>query len=177
MAPPVLIGAAVLDDDVLVDSLVADVIDGLREDLHPQFGVRAYRMYRVVRTWAGALVGEGSGDILIPDFVDDAHELRPQPLVTVWDGLRYVQAVCGIEELGEIKLTEISLTYTEAQLTGQPLAANQELLIALGDAHGQGSSWHYFRHARPPYIDRVKDMAWVAVLRRVQTGDPWVPTP
>lgn len=168
MAVPTLVGAATLDDETLVDSLVGDVIDELRDDLHTQFGVRAYRVYRVIRTWTGPAVGEGT-------FTDEAHELRPQPLVTVWDGLRFVQAVCGIEEMGEIKLTEISLSYTEAQLLGQPLASNQELVIALGDAHGQGSSWHYFRYARPPYIDRVRDFGWVAVLRRVQMGNPWGP--
>ena len=37
MAAPVLIGEATLDPAVLIDSLVPDVIDGLREDLYPAF--------------------------------------------------------------------------------------------------------------------------------------------
>jgi hypothetical protein len=167
MAVPVLIGLAFLNPDVLVDSLVGDVIDGLREDLHPQFGVRAYRVYRVIRSWAGRVAGEGT-------FTDDAAELRPQPLVWQWDGLRFVQETCGVEELGEVKLTEVSLTYTESQLTGQPLRKNQEILIAIGEAHGQASSTRLFRHTRPPYIDRVKDMAWVLWLRKVE-GATWLP--
>jgi hypothetical protein len=166
---PVLTGAAILDDEVLVDSLVTDVLDGLREELHPQFGVRAYRMYRVVRIWSGTTVGEGT-------FADDAYELRPQPLVSVWDGLRYVQAACGLEQLGDVKLTEVSLTYTFDQLTGKPLAANQEMFIALGEAHGQGQPTAMFTHARPPYVDRVKNMGWDVLLRRVQAGTPWAPT-
>jgi hypothetical protein len=169
VAVPVLVGAATMSANVLVDSLVADVIDGLREDLHPQFGVRAYRLYRVIRTWAGAEPGEGS-------FVDVGHELRPQPRVKVWDGLRYVQAVCGVEELGDVFVTEVSLTYTHGQLTGQPLAANAECFLAIGEAHGQGQPIHLFTHTRPPFVDREKDMGWSLALRRVQSGAPWQPT-
>jgi hypothetical protein len=169
MAPPVLIGAATLDENVLVDSLVADVIDGLREDLHPQFGVRAYRLYRIVRTWDGTEVGDGN-------FVDVGHELRPQPLVKVWDGLRFAQAVCGIEMLGEVKLTEVSLTYTLDQLTGRPLSPLQECFVGLGEAHGQGQPVYLFTHSQPPFVDRVKDMGWVLSLRRVQSGVTWLPT-
>lgn len=169
MAVPVLAGAATLDNEVLVDSLVTDVIDGLREELHPQFGVRAYRVYRVIRTWTGDIAGEGT-------FTDAGHELRPQPLVSVWDGLRFVQAVCGLEELGEVKVTELSLTYTEAQITGKPLTVSQECFIAIGEAHGQAQPIHLFTHARPPFVDRTKDMGWSLMLRRVQSGEPWAPT-
>ena len=169
MPVPVLAGAATLDPGVLVDSLVADVIDGLREDLNGQFGLRAYRLYRVIRTWSGTVVGEG-------DFADDAVELRPQPKVKVWDGLRFVQAVCGIEELGDVRLTEVSLTYTYDQLTGRPLATNQELFLALGEGHGQGQPTQLFTLAQPPFVDREKDMGWVISLHRVQSGAPWQPT-
>jgi hypothetical protein len=166
---PVLAGAAVLDNAVLVDSLVADIIDGLREQLHQQFGVRAYRMYRVIRTWTGAVAGEGT-------FSDVAHEFRPQPLVSVWDGMRYVQVACGLEQLGDVRVTEVSLTYTFDQLTGRPLTANQEVFIALGEAHGQRQPTALFTHARPPFVDRTKDMGWDILLHRVQSGAPWVPT-
>lgn len=173
MAPPVLVGTATLNQSVLVDSLVADVIDGLREDLHPQFGVRAYRVYRVIRSWSGVVVGEGTPS-------DVAGELRPQPLVWTWEtianGLRYKQAACGIHELGAVKLTEVSLTYSEADLTGQPLRDNQELLFAIGDAHGQGTTVRLFTHDKPPYIDRIKDMGWVMFLRHVEAARPWAPT-
>lgn len=164
--PPVLIGEAVLNQDVLVDSLVADVIDGLREDLHPQFGVRAYRAYRVIRTTAGLTAGEG-------DYTDEAAELRPQPRVHIWDGLRFVQMTCGINEAGEIRLSEISLTYTEAQLFPK-LERNQESFIAIGEAHGQGTTTRLFGHTRPPFIDREKTMGWVIFLRKIES-EPWVP--
>lgn len=166
--PPVLVGAAVLDSDVLVDSLVPDVIDGLREQLHPDFGVRAYRVYRVIRTWSGDVEGDG-------DPTDAAAELRPQPRVKIWDGIRWVAAVCGIRELGEVRLTEVSLTYTEEQLTGQPLDKNQACFLAIAEAHGQGSETRLFGNTRPPFIDREKDMGWVLSLRRVEGQPSWAP--
>lgn len=168
MTTPVLIGTATLDPTVLVDSLVPDVIDGLREQLHPGFGVRAYRMYRVIRTWSGAVAGDG-------DSVDVGAEIRPQPRIKMWNGLKYVQAICGIRELGDVVATEVSLTYSDADLTGQPLAPNQEIFLAIGEANGQASPLRVWTHAVPPFIDREVDMGWVLNLRRVEAAPPWQP--
>lgn len=162
-------GTAVLDDDVLVDSLVTDVIDGLREDLHPQFGVRAYRAWAVLRTWTGRQVGEGT----VRDVV---AEIRPQPRVLVWDGLRYVLAVCGLSELGQIKLTEVSLTYTFAEIAGGNLTRSQQFFIALTEAYGQGQPARYYVHTQPPFVDREKDMGWVLWLRHSEIPSGQEPT-
>lgn len=161
----VLVGEAVLSNTTLVDSLVVDVIDGLRESLHPEFGVRAYRIFRVVRSWSGQRVGDGQ-------ISDVAGELRPQPRVQVWTDLRWQLASCGVEELGEIVLTEVSLTYTEGQLTGGgALRMNQQLLYGLAEAHGQGTRRRLFSLTRPPFIDREKNMGWQLWLQ-VAKGDP-----
>jgi hypothetical protein len=169
MTIPVLTGLATMNDDVLVDSLVADVIDGLREDLHPQFGVRAYRMFVVTRTWNGSQAGDGA-------FVDAAAELRPQPRLWQWTGLKYVQANCGIREVGDVKATEVSLTYTAEQIDPRSLTKRQEFFIGLADANGQMSPTRLWTHVTPPFIDREKDMGWVFNLRRVETAPPWVPS-
>jgi hypothetical protein len=169
MAVPVLTGAATLSSSVLVDSLVPDVIDGLREDLHPAFGVRAFRVYRVIRSWTGKAVGEGR-------HTDDAAELRPQPKVSVWTGLKYVQASCGIRELGDVQLSEVSLTYTAAQLEPRDLRPNQELFYALAEAHGQLTPLRVWTHSAPPFVDREKTMGWLMFLRRVETAPEWVPS-
>lgn len=168
MTVPVLIGSATLDPAVLVDSLVPDVIDGLRDTLQPAFGIRAYRVYRVIRTWSGRVAGDGTSS-------DMGAELRPQPRVKMWDGLQFVQAICGVRELGDVKLSEISLTYTDADLTGQPLARNQEMFIAIGEANGQASPLRVWAHTQPPFIDRERDMGWVLHLRRVEAAPPWTP--
>lgn len=155
-------GSATLDPNVLVDSLVTDVIDGLREDLHPQFGVRAYRTFTILRTWSGLIVGEGTP-------ADVVTELRPQPRVAVWDGLEYRLEPCGLDLEGDIKLTEVSLTYTQAELDGGGvLTGNQQWLFRLDEAHGQAQRSKYFIHTKPPFADREKDMAWILWLRNVE---------
>lgn len=155
-------GSAILDPTVLVDDLVPDVIDGLREDLHPQFGIRAYRLFTVLRSYTGAHIGEGP-------FSDVVTEIRPQPLVEVWNGLNFTLRDCGVDELGEIRLREVSLQCTEADLIGpKPLARGQQWFLRLDEAHGQATRAKFFVHTRPPYIDREKDMAWVLWLRSAE---------
>lgn len=167
----VLVGEAVLSPTVLVDSLVGDVIDGLRESLHPQFGVRAYRAYQIIRTWSGTRPGDGV-------MTQVALEYRPQPKVAVWNGLRFELATCGVEEMGEITLTELSLMYTERQLTGGGvLGKNQEFFIGLAEAHGQAQRRKLFIHTRPPFVDREKNMGWQVWLHRADSdpGPAWEP--
>lgn len=153
-------GSAILDPTVLVDSLVPDVIDGLRESLHPLFGVRAYRTFTVKRTWSGRNVGDGVSS-------ETVVELRPQPKVQEWSDLEYELEPCGVDLSGQIKLTEVSLTYTQAELDGGTLASNEQWLIRIDEGHGQGSRSEFFFHQRPPYVDREKDMGWVVWLRNV----------
>jgi hypothetical protein len=165
MPVPVLAGAAVMSDN-LVDNLVPDVIDGLRDALYPDFGVRAYRVYRVIRTWTGDVPGEGT-------YTDDAAELRPQPRVLEWSAMQRRLAAAGMQDLGEVMLEEVSLTYTESQLTGRgALAANQQQFIAIGEANGQLQPSVLYTHARPPYCDRMKSLGWVVYLTRAE-GEPW----
>jgi len=158
-------GSAILDPNVLVDGLVEEVIDGLRRDLHPQFGVRAYDVFTVARTWSGQGQGEGRA-------TDVEVLLDPQPKVNIWErqnGRRYELDKCGLDEAGEIMLTEVSLTYTQAELDGGgALSRNQEFFLKLTEAHGQASRTAYFIHTKVPYVDREKDMGWVLWLRRVE---------
>lgn len=170
MTVPQLIGTAALSSSVLVDDLVPSVIDALRDDLQPALGVRSYRVYRVVRTWSGAEPGDGT-------FTDDGKELRPYPRVRFWDGFNFVEDPAGLERRGRVRLTEVSLTYSERDLTAQPLSRNQEAFYAIGDANGQGTSVAFFTHAQPPYIDREKDMGWVVNLVHIKmrTAGAWSP--
>jgi len=156
-----LVGEAVLDPDVLVDSLVSDVIDGLRGELHPGFGVRAYRVYRVIRTWSGGRPGAGTP-------TDEVAELLPQPFVAPWDGLETKMGRCGLEDVGDIVLTEVSLSYTYDQLSRRgTLDEDEELLYAIGEGGGQGQPCVVYTLAKPPYCDRVKDLGWKVWLTKV----------
>jgi hypothetical protein len=152
-------GSATLNDAVLIDSLLP-TIDELRGELHPEFGVRAFRFYSVVRTWTGRRPGEGSKSDVVTEYL-------PQPLVEAWNGYRYELVTCGLNALGEIRLIELSLTYTYPEVAGA-LLPNQEMLYRLSEAHGQEQPHTYWVQAEPPYPDRVKTLGWILKLKRFQ---------
>lgn len=149
-------GSARLNPDVLVDGLVEDVIDGLRGELHPEFGVRPYRLFTVRRVWDGDEVGQGN-------HTDIESEILPQPRVRNLGADE--QGASGISVRGEVKVTEVSLTYTHDELMGDSLGETEEWLFRLSEAHGQGNPDRYFVRSRPPFVDREQDMAWVLYLK------------
>lgn len=150
-------GSATLDPDVIIDDLVTDVIDGLRSELHPLFGVRAYRVFTVVRKWSGGVVGRGTS-------TDTEVELTPQPLVHPFTNIRREQEPCGYDTAGGIKVTEVSLTYTQAELLACEAPEGSQHLIKVVEAHGQAQGVKYFVHAKAPYPDRLDTMGWILYL-------------
>ena len=156
-------GSAILDPDVLVDSLVVDVIDGLRDELNAEFGVRSYSVFTRHITWSGAQVGQG-----VATTVDT--EITPRPRVAIWGGYRYELQKCGIDEIGQVEITEVSISYTEAELVGvrATMGKNQQWLILLREGHGQASREKAFIHDKPPFIDREKNLGWTMWLRAAE---------
>jgi hypothetical protein len=153
-------GSAVLGTN-LVDSLITDVIDGLRDDLNPALGVRQYRVFSVRRTY----VGEFGSDV----FSDVEAEITPQPLVqayNIYTGIHYDLEPCGLDEVGFIILREISLTYTEDEISGCSSTDLQDFFLKVTDAHGQATKDRLWVPKAPPYADRIKSMGWTLVLKR-----------
>lgn len=152
-------GDSVLGDN-LVDSLIPDVIDGLRDDLNPTLGVRQYRAFIITRTY----LGEFGGD----SYTDEEIEITPQPYVqpyNIYTGLRFEMEPCGLDEAGYIILREVSLTYTESQLAGPPPNPDtQDRFLRITDAHGQGIITRDFVCKAPPYADRIESFGWVVKL-------------
>lgn len=121
-------------------------------------GVRQWRVFTVRRTYPSGTVGEGS-------FVDTEAEILPQPLVASND--LFDQPIpAGLDEMGSITLTEVSLTYTEAELK-LPFVAGSETLYVLRDAHGQQIAPRYYQLMEPPKPDRVKTIGWILKLKVV----------
>lgn len=149
-------GSAKLNDDVLVDGLVEDVIDGLRGDLHPEFGVRPYRVFTVRRVWHGDEIGQGR-------YTDVENEILPQPRVRNFG--KDENNASGLSERGEVKINEVSLTYTHDELMGSQLEQSAEWLFKITEAHGQENPPRYFVRSRPPFVDREQDMAWTLYLK------------
>ena len=149
-------GTATMNPSILVDDL-AGLIDDLRTDLHTDFGVRAFRVYTVKRTWDGEAIGDGNA-------VEVETEITPQPWVQPW-GLFNKLEPCGIDEAGTVTVTEVSITYTEPELVGA-VGDLDEWFIRIKEAHGQLNPVRDFVHEMPPYIDRVQSMGWIMKLRR-----------
>lgn len=161
-------GNAILGTN-LIDELLP-MIDELRGDLHPMFGVRPFRVFAVTRTWAGQMVGEG-------DYTDQVVEILPQPKVEQWDGYKWALLATGVHEEGLIRLTEVSLTYTHAELTGalETDQRNQQFFFRLTDDYGQANEDRILRHSRPPFPDREKTMGWVCWLTDMDIPDGSTP--
>lgn len=156
-------GSASIDTAVLVDDLLG-VIDDVRGDLHPALGVRQYRVFTVLRTWDGEERGAGI-------FTEVEDELLPQPLVEAFvDSLNDRLLAAGLDEAGYIRLRELSLTYTAAEIKGPVLAPNQEWLVRLRDAYGQGEPQRDFT-VKGLYPDRIKDIGWTVSLSRASDAE------
>ncbi len=137
---------AVLDTS-LVDSLVASVVDPLRAALYPQMGIRAYKVELVRRAWSG-----GRRNMGVASFVAE-EEISPPPKLAVENNqqaLRYDAQPHGRDEEGYVSLTEVSLQYTEAELTGGTILPNEEFYYRITDAHGQGIKPRYYVITAPP---------------------------
>ena len=150
-------GTAIMGDN-LIDDLVADV-DDLRGDLNADFGTRPFNCQTVLRTWLGDSGMEGDGD-----FRDVITTITPAPRVEQWDGYKWVLLAAGVHEDGIIRVSEVSLTYTWAELTGGTLEKNQQFFYRLVDAHGQGQEDRILRQSKPPFVDREKTIGWILWL-------------
>lgn len=159
-------------DTSLVDKLLP-VVDQLRANLLPAFGVRQYVVKVVKRTWSGTEIGDGT-------FTDSEVTLSPPPAVAIGapPGFRFDIRPQGREEEAMIKVSEISLSnYQEDDLTGGALASpSVQFFWLLKDAHGQGVHSRAYVPAAPPVADREKTLGWVVYLRRAEgvvPGPTW----
>ncbi len=149
-------GSAVLGSSFM-DQLV-ECLDECRAAVHEDIGDRQYRVFTVLRTWTGDERGDG-------DFNEVETELLPRPKVESLKGHDRLLAA-GLDEADVVRLRYVSLTYTEAEISGPPLAANQQWTIRLKDAYGQQSRTRDFVPATSPWPDRVKDIGWTVNLER-----------
>ena len=152
-------GTATMQDN-LVDDL-AVVADSLRDELHVDFGVRQFQCYLVKASWSGGHVGVGA------KTVSYVKEIIPSPRVVLKD--RHDLTEGGLQETGIATLTEISLTYSQADLLGEPMATGEEFHYLLVDRLGQGVSRRVFIPQDHPWPDREKNIGWEVKVRRVDT--------
>lgn len=165
-------------DDVvggLTDALIP-VVDAAR-DLYAQLGSRAYHVLLVRTRWTGGERGVG-----VEQVVAEAQVL-PIPLVADMTALVARLQAVGVEEVGDVRLTEVSGRYTENDLSGlgpsgEPIPDDEQFYWELHDAEATAaeSPRRRFVLARAPSYDATR-FEWTVVLRRVagdrtRAGDP-----
>lgn len=144
----------------LVDQLLP-LADDLRSSLYADFGVRQYKVTIVRRKWSGTRRGEGTVSVVSEVEIDPAPEVR-------FTGAGYASRVGGHEDVDKATLFEVSLLYSEAELTGQPIVENEEVYYRIQENQGQKSATRYYMLDGVPDGDRQKTIGWIVPLRSVE---------
>lgn len=112
-------------------------------------------------------IGDGSTEFVTQTTLD------PQPHVS-WDARDYrldPNAGCGLVDAGYCTLREVSLTLTEDELLGSPIASGDEVYYRISDAQGQSIETTYWVVTGTPEPDREKDIGWIVKLRRYEVSE------
>lgn len=129
----------------LIDKLISKV-DTVRQKAADKFGLPAHNLYRVMRTWSG-------GEIKVGTATDVETLITPTPKITFTDpGLELQRH--GLEDKRRMKAVEVSLTFTENFLQGDPKVAGQECFYKLVERNGQGADTTYWILHKIPLVAR-----------------------
>jgi len=97
------------------NSLIYDLapdIDEIRQ-IPVDLGLRPYRVFMVHVAWTGKRRGEGQ------PYETSRREILPTPKITNMDATTFMLRGYGLTEEGGIAVTDISLQFTEDDLTGK----------------------------------------------------------
>lgn len=142
----------------LIDKLITKV-DSLRQKAADKFGLPAFDMYRVMRTYASGTIGEGA-------FVDAETLLSPPPMVKFQGG--DVLERGGRHDNRTMTAKEVSLSYTEDWLQGEPLAAGQQCFYKLVERNSTtAADTTYWILSAVPEAER-DEINWILRFRRFE---------
>jgi hypothetical protein len=152
----------------LLDNLIGSVVDPLRAQLYPLLGNKQHQVHLVRRTWSGGARGSGTATVTVDVTI------TPAPAVQFENdeqAQHYELEGSGRSEEGHAVVSEVSLQYTEADLTGGAIAVGDEFYYRIVDGQGQSIQNRYYVLDRPPVPDREKTIGWMLWLRRVQVDE------
>lgn len=101
------------------------VADSIR-NLYTSFGLRPYAVRLVKTRWSNGRRGSGTESVVF------STPILPTPLVADIDSLAEVNTPIGLDEFGEVALTQVSGAYTEDFLRGhdaegRPVAVDEQI--------------------------------------------------
>lgn len=140
---------------------LADVVDPAR-DVATQLGFRPWQVMRVWTRWTGSVCGEGIEEV--------AREEPILPTPAIDDGVTGLQALAqainGREE-GQLTITEVSMHYTEEELRGGELAANEAFFYEVRYIHRRDRTnvRRRFTLAKPPAL-AADEAAWTLTFTK-----------
>lgn len=108
-------------EQTLVSSL-GPCVDSIR-DLYTCLGARVYQVALVWTQWSGGARGQGAEDIIA------YHRILPTPLVRDLTGIRRELEMIGLDEVGTLRVTQISPRFDEDVLVGQSLVVESGAAI------------------------------------------------
>ncbi len=130
----------------LIDNLIGKV-DLIRQRAADRFGLPAHNMYRVFRTWSGGEIGSGT-------ITDVETLITPTPRIEIKGSQRL--DTHGRVDDRTMKAFEISLTYQENWLQGDPKVAGQECFYKLVERNSQGADTTYWILSTIPLVNRAE---------------------
>lgn len=164
---------------VFIDDLFP-AIDDIRQTLHDgdcRLGIRTSNVYVVVRTWEGPRLGEGNPS--------DVHLwLQPTPRLVGLGPTGRLRPP-GLEEEGEVYLTQVSLAHAESELyrADESLSQAVEMFYVVSEKEGQSARPRFYVPKGPPFTHRgnsrfpraLRGLGWVIPLRRISDVPQYTP--
>lgn len=167
-----------LKGDQIRDALIPDltcVVDDIR-DLYTVLGARPYSVTLVWTRWSG-----GSRDVGVEEVFKQCP-LLPTPKVSDLSNLDKEVFSIGSEEVGGIRVSQISPRFNEDQLIGQetdgtPIPPDQNFYYEVEFFRADGANTRRrFAPSSAPNLDPTKFQWWIDLRRawqdRTRDGDP-----
>jgi hypothetical protein len=161
-------------DNVVIPSLTG-CVDQIR-DIYTQFGARPYRVYLVRTQWSSGSRGVGVETVIREDAI------LPTPKVADISAMSLEVSAIGTEELGRIRVSEISPRFTEDQLNGldedgSGVPSDQSFYWEVNYFRVDGSGVRRrFTPVSAPNYNPTKFQWWIDLTRqyeiRSRNGDP-----
>lgn len=142
-----------------------DTVDQLR-DIYSQFGLRPYRVKVIKTKWSQGRRGGGIEEVSFERLID------PTPLVLDISALTEIVQPVGLDEVGTIRIEQISGRFTEDMLRGHddegtPPGSDEQVFWEVEfpiPGNGSGTKRRFFLRSAPMYF--ADKFQWVVTLEK-----------